>query len=171
MLLSKLLKKKEDTPAADPNEEQLAKEEEEAVKGEKNLKRILEAARKLYFEKRIAGTIDVARSFAVHTTSLSCDIDGTQAEDDSGDNESVIEDEVEAEKLSRFEKIAMNSLVRAINTLENRAKAYRNRPYKNDLSISTGVYVTDPFLGISTLSISCSATVSSLLNMSSAARK
>lgn len=167
MLLKKFMNRnnKEEAdaaPAAEPSEEALAKEEEEAVKDEKRLKRVLEMARRHFFEKRIVGSIDVARSFGIFTAGASCDIDGTEAEEELAEE---VEKEEDKEKLSRFERIIMSSLTKAVNALESRAKAYRHRPYKKDLSLSTGIYVTDPFLGISTLSVTCTATVTSLLAM------
>lgn len=154
---------KEEAPA-DVNEEQARKEEEDSVKEEKNLSRILEMARKMYYEKKITGSIDVSRSFAIFTTSLSCEVDGTEPEEEVAEVESTLPAKAEEqEKLTRFESLVFRSLTKAVNNLENRAKAYRNKPYKKDLTISTGIYTSDPILGISTLSVSCAATVSSLL--------
>lgn len=163
-MFAKLRGKKEETPAAEPSEEQQAKDEEDAVKEEKSLQLILEKARKLFFEKRIVGSIDVARTFGMFTTGLSCEIDGSEEADVTPDEQPAAAED--KEKATRFEKVIITSLVKAVNSLEGRAKAYRSRAYKKDLSLSTSIYVSDPILGISSLSVSCTATVSSLLAMS-----
>eukprot|EP01039_Chlorochromonas_danica_P003204 gene3204-3509_t len=175
MLISKLINrnKKEESTTSEPSEEQLLKEEEEAVKGERNLKRVLESARRLFLEKKIEGSIDVSRSFAFYTTSLSCTIDGSSCSGSTSSNSSgeddvaaAVVEEGEREQLTRFERIVFSSLTKAVNNLESRAKAYRRAVYKDDLTLSTGLSLTDPFLGLSNLTISCSATVSSLLAIS-----
>eukprot|EP01031_Cornospumella_fuschlensis_P028340 gene28340-34216_t len=162
-MLKKFMNKGKEEAPAEASAEQASKEEEESVKEEKNLTRILEMARKMYYEKKIVGSIEVARSFAIFNTSVSCDIDGSEPEEVAPEDSAVAVKAEEQEKLTRFETLVFRSLTKAVNNLENRAKAYRNKPYRKDLTISTGIYTSDPILGISSLSVSCSATVESLL--------
>jgi hypothetical protein len=169
MFVGKLLNRnKAEVPVSESSDKQVSKEEEEVVREEKRLKRILEMARNVYFERKIVGSINVGRSFGIFSTSLSCDIDGNEEEevstDATADKERAEEDK--DGKLTRFESIIFSSLVKTIRSLENRAKCYRNRAYTKDLSLSTGISVSDPVLGIASFSISCSATVTSLLALS-----
>lgn len=130
---------------------------EDAVREERFLSSILEVARRLYFETGLVGGIDVYRTFAIYSSYLHCDVDGTDLnafEDGVADNEG---------NLSMFERRAMDAVKGAIATLKHRARAYRNKSYRKDLTLTCGLTFSDPFLGMISTSVQCSASVASLL--------
>jgi hypothetical protein len=144
----------------EPTPEEIAKEEEDSKKHEYRLVIILEKVRELYQRKGFVGSVDISRSFLCTSNSLSCDIDGS-----GGSEETPLDDSTfaETDKVPMLSKITINNVTRLLARLESRAKNYRNKPYKDDLTISGSVGFTDP-MGFSGVSISCNATVSSLLH-------
>lgn len=140
--------------------------EEEAVKEEKFLSTILEVSRKIFYEKHLVGSIYLSRSFAFYSSSLSCDVDwSTMSEEVTTASPSVAED---VEGMTRFEKKVVKAVQGAVRTLQSRARAYRNKPYRDGITLTCGISVSDPFLGLISTSVSCSATIASLLAESGA---
>lgn len=132
--------------------------EEDAVREERILCSILEVSRRQFFEMGLVGSIDVSRSLAIYTSSISCEVDGYDI--------SSFDEELKSEKDSgynMFEKRLKSAVCGAIRTLRHRARAYRNKPYRKDLTLTCGVTISDPFLGLVSTSVQCSATVESLL--------
>lgn len=143
-----------------------SKAEEDAAKEEKYLSSILEVTRRLFYEMGIVGSIDVTRSVAIYTSSIHCEVDGT--------NMAAFEEELSAAQnapaatskdggSTMFERRVTDAVRGALSTLANRARAYRNKPYRSDLVLTCGITLSDPFLGVISTSVSCSATVTSLL--------
>lgn len=120
---------------------------------ERCLTSILELTRRVYYEKGLRGSIEVSRTLTFYAMSSSCDINGSDA--------GMIG---ETQKLaSGIEKKVMKALRSSMHTLQKRALVYRNKSYRQDLTLSCGVSMTDPVLGVISTSITCSATVTSLL--------
>jgi hypothetical protein len=137
-----------------------AEADEEAVREEKFLSKVLEVTRGMYFEKKLVGSIYACRSFAFYSSSLNCDVDSTAPIEEE---ETEIRESTGNEQMSFFERKVVTGVKGAISTMQRRAKAYKNKPYRKDLTLSCGLSVSDPFLGLISTSITCSATVASLL--------
>lgn len=137
---------------------------EDAVKEEKYLSSILEVTRKLYYEKGIVGSIDVIRSFTIYSSSIHCEVDGTNitafVEELNHEGESSAIDSGS----TMFERRMRDAIKGAVSTLKHRARAYRGKSYRRDLILTCGITLTDPFLGMISTSVTCSATVASLLD-------
>jgi hypothetical protein len=146
-------------PSVDEPTEEDVQEDKEVTKEEDRLIVLLEKARGLYLQKRLTGSVEITRSFAAFYRTVSCDIDAGSAESDETGGE--LGNDVD---LSRLQKLAVGAIEKCIKGLEKRSLAYRNKPYKSDLSLSSTVYVTAPFLGLVSISISCTATAASLIN-------
>ncbi len=152
----------------DPVDAQIKKhqqEEEDAAKDEKRLKMVLELIRKLYFEYKLIGTVEVGRSIGGFYSNVSCEVDGS-AEDKEA-VEDLGEDQFDKEQVSNFEKIVLASANRSLDTMIHRARGYKHKSYRNDLTVTNSAYITDPFFGLFTLYISTSATCESLLTADS----
>jgi hypothetical protein len=139
--------------------EQARKEDEAAVKEESRLTRVFEVSRQYFLQERLKGNLYVSYSFLAFGNTISCDIDGTTREEGE-----VVEDIGKAEsELTRFERAIFNAAKRAISNMQRRAKAYRDKPYRGDITLSTSVSVTTPALGLVSFYINISATVDSVL--------
>jgi hypothetical protein len=155
--------------ASSTNEEQAQlekekKEDEEAVKEESRLCKIFEICRDYFIFQQLVGSVYVSSSFLAFGNSISCDIDGT-AEDAVADLAKVTEEQlkVDEQELGKIEKMVCNSVRKAMDNLEKRARAYKDKTYKKDLTLCTSVSVTSPVFGLVSFSINISATVGSLL--------
>lgn len=149
---------------AELSEEDLAKEEEDARKHESRLTIIIEKVRELYLQRGLVGSIDISRSLLLTCNTVSCDVDGTATTEESPADD--VHHGTEDEKVPVLTKVAVRSAVRLLNRLEARAKNYKSKPFKDDMSVSGSTSITDP-LGLTSVSISCSASVASLLSTSS----
>lgn len=138
--------------------EELAKEEEDSRKHEYRLVFILEKVREMYKQKGLVGSVEISRSFLCSSNSIGCDIDGSSADDTSTDESSFSE----ADKAPLLAKVTINNVSRLLKRLETRARNYQYKSYKEDLTISGSIDITDP-MGFTGIGISCSATISSLL--------
>ena len=155
----KVLGKEEADNVADVEQtaEEVEREEEESRKNEYRLMIILEKVREIYYQRKLVGSIEISRSFLATSNSIGCDIDGT------GEFEpEVPEAGKEEQKIPLLSRVTINNATRLLNRLEVRAKNYRNKSYKEDLTISGSIDITDP-MGFTGVGISCSATISSLL--------
>lgn len=141
------------------NEEQIAKEEQDAIKEEKRLSQVLDMVHKLYQEYKLVGSVDASRTFALCTTSISCEIDGNETFESELDHESHAGGSDE----DMFQKAVKSSVTRSINSMINRAKAYKKKPFKDNLTIANSVSISGPVLGLFSIYVSCSATISSLI--------
>ena len=121
---------------------------------------ILEKVRELYFQRSLVGSVEIERSLLCTSNSISCDIDGTATpeETDAVDESSFSE----TEKVPMLAKMTIKNVTRLLNRLEVRARNYKSKPYKDDLTISGSISITDP-MGFTGVSISCEATIVSLL--------
>lgn len=147
----------EDVP--EPTEEEIAKEEEDSRKHEYRLVLVLEKVREMYRRKGFVGGVEISRSFLCTCNSISCDIDGTEENEEGTVDESSYS---EGEKVPMLTKITIRNVTRLLTRLEARARHYRNKPYKENLTISGSITINDP-IGLSSISISCEATITSLL--------
>lgn len=150
--------------------EELAKEEAEARKHEYRLRIALDKVRQLYYERKLQGSIDISATFLCVTNTISCDVDpsasahndgidndgGDIAQDNNGDGD---DDE---EKTPRITKLALRGAMNLLKRLESRVRAYAHKAYKDDLTISGSIDISDP-MGLTGMSVSCSVSVSSLL--------
>ena len=143
----------EENPDVEPDDKEDAHEE-------RRLSFLLEKARKAYMDKGLSGSIEITRSFAAFYRTVSCDIDGIAERASEGSLEEEVEED---EKMSRLQKLAVSGIDRCIKALEKRAHVYRNKSYKSNLTLTSTLYVTAPFVGLVSINISCSATVESLL--------
>lgn len=141
-----------------------SKAEEDAAKEEKYLSSILEVTRRLFYEMSIVGAIDVTRSVAIYSSSIHCEVDGTNMAAFEAEL-SAVQDAATSKDggSTMFERRVTDAVRGALSTLANRARAYRNKPYRSDLVLTCGITLSDPFLGVISTSVSCSATVASLL--------
>jgi hypothetical protein len=144
-------------------EQQNKKDEEDAVKEEGRLTKVLEVSRNYFISEKLSGNVTVYYSFLVFGNSISCDIDGSSEMSEDSSNETNKKTDEEVEKLGRFETAVVNSTKKAIKNMENRALAYKDKPYRGDLQLSSSVSVTTPGYSLATFSITCTATLSSLL--------
>jgi hypothetical protein len=155
-------KEEEDPVEAEIRKHQ--KQEEDAEKDESKLKLVLELVRALFFEHKLVGSITVSKTMGVLTRTLSCEIDGTELSTNDGDNggpqESLTSDR---DQLSRVEKLIMSAVTASIDGMIGRARAYKSKSYRKDLSLSNSVSVSDPFFGIVGMYVCCTATAESLL--------
>lgn len=157
--------------------EENSKEEEKAVKEEYTLSTAIEAAIKKYKEKRLVGSVSVERTFLIFTSSITVEIDGTeQSEEGSGEGDeapsTTAEEDAatEKEKKTLLYKLALKGLDRNIFWLLRRSQSYRNKPYKDSLTITSSKSLSDP-LGFWTITVECSASVQSLLDCVDASKK
>jgi hypothetical protein len=141
------------------------KEEEDAANDEKRLKIVLEIIRQLYFQHKLTGTVEVGRSVRGFYSNVSCEVDGTG--NDSEVPEDLAEEHFDQDQLSRFEKMVVAAANRSIDTMIHRARGYKHKSYRKDLTVTNSAYITDPFFGIFTLYISTAATCESLLTADS----
>ena len=149
--------------SSEPTPEELAKEDEESRKHEYRLMLILENIRELYFKRGLIGSAEISCSLLFACNSISCDINGT--EEPSGKAECTIEENSETsdkDKLPILLKLTIKNVTRLIHRLEIRARNYKDKSYKEDLSIVGSINITDP-LGFTSVSITCSASIESLL--------
>jgi hypothetical protein len=153
------IESREEEPA-EPTAEELAKEEDESRKHEYRLMIILEKVREMYYQRGLVGSVDISRSFLFTCNDISCDIDGTG----TPEVEPAVEHaSAEVEKVPMLVKLTIKNVTRLLNRLETRAKNYKTKSYKDDLTISGSINICDP-MGFTSVSISCSATLSSLLS-------
>lgn len=160
-LFSSWASKREDTvdPADTPTEEVIqVATADEAVKEEAFLSSLLEVTQRVYYEQGLNGSIYVSRSFIFYQSSLNCEVHGSSEEQKSQKLTETL-----AKELTMFERKVMSTVRGAVLLLKNRARAYRNKEYRKDLTLSCGISVTDPFFGLMSTTISCSAKVSTLL--------
>mmetsp|Transcript_9365 Transcript_9365/g.8371 ORF Transcript_9365/g.8371 Transcript_9365/m.8371 type:complete len:195 (-) Transcript_9365:128-712(-) len=131
---------------------------EEADKNEKGIARILTIARNKYIERGLVGTVDISFSVGIFTTSLSCEVSATDEIDNN--NSPYNEDE----KYTRMENLVIKSIDRVLLSLERRALYYKTNLLADKITLSNGVYISNMFFSVFTISLSLSATVISLFN-------
>lgn len=146
----------------EPTAEEIEKEEEDSRRNEYRLTIILEKVRDMYYQRGLVGSVEISRSFLCTCNSISCDIDGSSSPESGTTAEEAGAAEAEAQKIPLLVKLTVRNTTRLLQRLEARAKNYRNKPYKADLSVSGSISITDP-MGFTGVSISCSATLESLL--------
>jgi hypothetical protein len=147
-----------DASAADPKESVESAPTENEINEESTLLVILDHVRQLYIERRLIGSIEVSTTIFAIYNSVECNIDEAQFIESEGLEEKIVENK----KLTRIQKIAIGGLEGMMKTLHFRARAYKNKSYKDSITISNGIYHTFP-MSVFGLSVICSATVDSLL--------
>jgi hypothetical protein len=140
------------TESGEPTEEDLAKAVEEATKHEYRLNLILTKIRALYFEHKLVGSVEISSSLFMTSSSIDCDIDGSSGVDEGAEQD---------KKLPVLVKLVLAAANKMIRSLKIRASHYRFKTYKEDITLSGSAGI-DP-TGYAGFSISCSATVTSLL--------
>ena len=146
-----------------------AKEDEDIAKKERGLKQLLFYARKKYIERGLEGSIEIYSLFTIFSHSVSCEV-SREGPAETVDEEGTAEDESlgpEArEEVSRANATAISAMDGVLAVLERRAKGYRHTSFRDDVTLSSGVYITVPFIGMASISVTFSATVKSLLERS-----
>jgi hypothetical protein len=155
-------------PAAEVDSAAEIKEEQDVARKERGLKQLLYFARKKYVEQGLEGSIEIYSLVTVFTHSISCDVsndavDACEGATDGATEAETAEDASLAEDISRSNAHAISAMDGVIRVLKRRAGGYRNTSFKNDVTLSSGVYVTLPFLGLASISVTFSASVKSLL--------
>jgi hypothetical protein len=151
------------TESGEPTEEDLAKAVEEATKHEYRLNLILTKIRALYFEHKLVGSVEISSSLFMTSSSIDCDIDGSSGVDEGAEQDSQFMQKLDGEdkKLPVLVKLVLAAANKMIRSLKIRASHYRFKTYKEDITLSGSAGI-DP-TGYAGFSISCSATVTSLL--------
>jgi hypothetical protein len=147
-----------DTNTVDNKENTETPLHENEINEENNLLVILDHVRKIYIERRLIGSIEISTTIFAVYNSVECEIDESQFVE----NESVDEKIVEEKKLTRIQKFAIGGLEGMMKTLHYRARSYKNKSYKDNINVGSGIYHTFP-MSVLSLSVICSATVDSLL--------
>lgn len=189
-MFGKLFKGKETKNSEEVKEELKAKNVESSDPLERILVAILETVRGIYFKRGLVGSIDVSKTFLFVGSSVSCDINAVEEEreekekeeaDESWESQFSIElisdlsstkETSASSAIDDGNKNSPSTLVVASSTnalldgLSRRAINYSCKSYKDRLTVSGSVNIS---VSVMTFTISCSATVSSLL--ASAAQK
>lgn len=148
-------------------EEILASEDPEAEKKERGLRRLLAQARKKYIERGLEGNIDIWNCIGMFTHEVSCDVTSettpevTDGEDGRSRSSSTASSESEENAAATAR--AVSAMDGILSMLERRARAWKRSSMREDSTISSGVYVTIPFIGLVSFSITFAVTVKSLL--------
>jgi hypothetical protein len=139
------------------------KEEHEVAKKERGLKQLLFHARKKYLERGLEGNIEIYSCITVFTHSISCKVTNESPEAEEHDEFALAEEESLKENVSTSNAHAISAMDGVLKVLELRARGYRNSSFKDDVTLSSGIYVTVPLIGLATISVTFTATVKSLL--------
>mmetsp|Transcript_8004 Transcript_8004/g.13492 ORF Transcript_8004/g.13492 Transcript_8004/m.13492 type:complete len:200 (-) Transcript_8004:122-721(-) len=165
---------------AEPTAEEIAKAEEDAEKSEYRLILVLEKVREMYFQRRLVGEIEVSRSLLFAESSICCEIDGTADDIDGGtpaaaaddvddydDNNAAkgIDSQGEEKNIPMLVKAVVKNSDRLLNRLAIRARKYKDKDYKGELTLTGSISITDP-MGFTSMGISCTASLESLLESS-----
>lgn len=144
-----------------------------AMRNEHSMLVILKEARRRFMERELIGSVDISMSVGIFTSSISCDIpaatetvtgDEETTRKSTGDDDNVASTVEEKEKLKTMEKIVLSYLDGVLKLLEKRASAYKTLPFSDDVSLTNGVYISDPIFGSVSFAISLTATVASILS-------
>lgn len=141
--------------------EEVEQNDAEVKKEESSLICLMEKARAIYIEKGLVGNVSITRSLTVFYRSISCDVDGV-AEKLKMKSISASQPIVVDREPTTFEKFVGSLINRCIGSLERRARPYKKKPYKDNLILSNTVYYREPFIGLMSINVTCSATASSL---------
>ena len=128
------------------------------------------------FSKSLAGltgSVYIAQGVGPFTTALNADIDetteaevgvSTEVDDDDGTAVDAAAVEPEAkEKKSRILSMVCSAVDRVIKNLLKRAKSWRTTKNRENVTLTSGLSVSDPIFGAVNFSISLTATIPSLL--------
>ncbi len=155
---------KDSNPAA-PTTTEAEEEEDDADEGE--MCTYLEMARSIYLEKNLKGSFEISRSFGIWYRTVSCSIDGVAATSEELDRLSI---EHATEKpagqttqLSTTQKLVKAAMTKLISGLMKRGIKYKSKSYKNDMELTSTIYVSGPAMGLVSISISFTAEVESLI--------
>jgi hypothetical protein len=140
-------------------------EVEKMYADEKGMKILLERLRKYYYKKGLVGSVEISRSYLGVESSLSIDIDGTGEYEDEEicEKKSVKMSKMVDKVVEKFLQFIVKGTTTALEQLMNRAKVYAGKSYAADMSLSLSASWSDP-QGILGVTISCSASVSSILD-------
>jgi hypothetical protein len=134
-----------------------SKEEQDVAKKERGLKSMLKHARDKFIERGLEGSIEIYSLVTIFSHTISCEVSNESATAEETDEG---EEPVEDSTSSRTTISMMDSTIR---TLELRARGYKNSTFKDDVTLSSGIYVTMPLIGLASISVTFTATVKSLL--------
>jgi hypothetical protein len=146
--------------------EDLTEENKSDAKKERGLKRLLSHARKKYLERGYDGSISISTLVGIFSIGVDCDVSFSESDSNGEDidTQSEIDDPESAEEASRAESAAKSAMDTLLTKLEQRAKGWISTSYREDLSLSNGVSITIPFVGLASLSINFAVTVKSILS-------
>ena len=130
------------------------------ISDETGVKLLLDKVRKLYYDYRMVGEIQVTK-MGLFESSLSCEVDGTgEYFKDLDTNEVKINkfvDSIAAEVIT----IISFGVDKMLNDIMYRSKQYWEKSYRDDMTLS-GTFTFEEPNGIFSMSIQCSATVKSM---------
>ena len=116
----------------------------------------------------LVGSVYISSGVGAFSTSLNADIDETSdaeaaaAEEDADDDPTEAEPEAK-EKKSRMLSLIYSGMERVIKNLLKRAKSWKTAHRAENVTLTSGISVSDPILGAISFSISMTATIPSLL--------
>jgi hypothetical protein len=98
---------------------------------------------------------------------FSCSLNGDVDESDECESETndIEEDAESKEKTTRIQQMTIKSIDKIIQNLIHRSKTWKNSDERPNITLTSGLSIGDPFLGAFSISISLTATLSSLLNL------
>lgn len=173
------LKIENEQKCIDPIDDRSA-DEEKVKQSEGSMLIVLKEARRRFIARGLVGKIDIASSLSIFRSSISCEIKTTDvnessdsslaksdsSEDDlkeASENQSPSDAAKEKEKLRIIERIVLSYLDGVLCVLETRAKSYKSCPFADDVSLCSGVLISDPIFGSISFAIYLTATVASIL--------
>jgi hypothetical protein len=132
------------------------KEEQEIAHKERGLKQLLYFARKKYIDRGLEGSITIGSTLTFYTHSIVCNVK-------KGDAAAAPDDVALAEDISTTNAHTISAMDGVLSILERRARGYRKSAFRDDVTLSSGLHVTIPFIGMASVSLTFTATVKSLL--------
>ena len=140
-----------------------AEDRDSVSKMERYMKSTYNTIKRKYKENKLSGSIYVGSSLGM----FSCSLNGDVAESDECESETndIEEDAESKEKTTRIQQMTIKSIDKIIQNLIHRSKTWKNSDERPNISLTSGLSIGDPFLGAFSISISLTATLSSLLNL------
>ncbi len=152
--------------------EMTAKEERELEKTDRGLQKLLLMTRQKYLDNGLEGSIEFYSCFGVFTTTISCAVSAdSQSAEEPDDNAGAAEftkssrsssNSEAVEELSALQRMMIPAIDLTLSKLLFRARFWSSSRISDNVTIGDGVYVTIPFLGLASVSVSLTATVKSL---------
>ena len=141
-----------------------AEDRDSVSKMERYMKSTYNTIKHKYKENKLSGSIYVGSSLGMFNCSLSGDIG--ELDECESEIDDIEEDTESKEKTTRMQQMVIKSIDKVIQNLFHRAKTWKKSiKHNNNITLTSGLSVSDPFIGAFSISISLTATLSSLLNL------